>query len=216
MAMNRVKKGGRPTDYTIELVREICEAVATTSKGIKALCKENENWPIHDTIYRWLMSYKEFSDLYARAKRQQVEVIIDEILTIADDSSNDTYVNDDGKLIVDHEHINRARLRVDTRKWVAAKLAPRLYGAISDATVKLNFSGDLYKADALLLMAHEIFKQLSSGEITPDQADTLMNILKNHGANISAIHLAKEMTEFKEQLLQNNQLPNLHNVYGEK
>jgi hypothetical protein len=27
-----------------------------------------------------------------------------------------------------HDHINRARLRIDTRKWVASKLAPKIYG----------------------------------------------------------------------------------------
>ncbi len=198
MAIKREKKGGRPTDYTIDLAREICEVIAATSKGIKVLCKENPDWPNPDTIFNWLMQHKEFSDLYARAKRQQVEVIIDEILTIADDSSNDTHVNNDSKLVIDHEHINRARLRVDTRKWIAAKLAPRLYGAISDATLNLNFQGDLSKGDALLPMADEVFKRLSVGEITPEQANTLMNILRTHAANIVVFDLAKDMAELKK------------------
>jgi len=194
------KKTGRPTDYTLELAHEICEVVATTSKGIKVLCNENKHWPSHDTIYRWLKHYKEFSDLYARAKRQQVEVIIDEILTIADDSSNDTYVNDDGKLVIDHEHINRARLRVDTRKWIAAKLAPRLYGTISDASVRLNFPDDISKSSALLPMTNEVFQQLAKGEIIPEQANALMSILKIHAANMLVIDLAREMDEFKQTL----------------
>jgi hypothetical protein len=53
-------------------------------------------------------------------------------LTIADDASKEFIVttNEDGAQIKrpDHEHINRARLRVDTRKWMAAKLAPKKYG----------------------------------------------------------------------------------------
>jgi hypothetical protein len=38
--------------------------------------------------------------------------------------------NEDGAQIKrpDREHINRARLRVDTRRWMAAKLAPKKYG----------------------------------------------------------------------------------------
>jgi hypothetical protein len=34
----------------------------------------------------------------------------------------------DGKTIVDHENIQRSRLRVDARKWAAARLAPKKYG----------------------------------------------------------------------------------------
>ena len=34
----------------------------------------------------------------------------------------------DGERIVDHENIQRSRLRVDARKWAAARLAPRKYG----------------------------------------------------------------------------------------
>ena len=45
---------------------------------------------------------------------------------IADDPSND-FVERDGKLIIDHEHINRSRLRVDTIKWRTAKLYPKKY-----------------------------------------------------------------------------------------
>ncbi len=197
--MELKKKAGRSTDYTIEIAHEICEVVSTTSKGIKVLCKENEHWPSHKTLYLWLMNHKEFSDLYARAKRQQVEVIVDEILAIADDSASDSYINEEGKLVVDHEHINRARLRVDTRKWIAAKLVPRLYGAISDASVKLNFPNDMGKSSALLPMSEEVFKKLASGEITPEQANNLMNILKVHSANMLVIDLAKDIAEMKQK-----------------
>jgi hypothetical protein len=122
------KKTGRPTDYTHELAHEICDAIASSSKGIKKLCKENSHWPNPDTIFSWLMQHKEFSDLYARAKQHQVESLVDDVLEIADDTSNDYTVREDGKLVVDHVHIQRAKLKIDTRKWIAAKLCPRLYG----------------------------------------------------------------------------------------
>ena len=40
----------------------------------------------------------------------------------------DCITTSDGKPIVDHENIQRSRLRVDARKWAAARLAPRKYG----------------------------------------------------------------------------------------
>jgi hypothetical protein len=46
----------------------------------------------------------------------------------ADDASGDYVTTSDGKRIVDHENIQRSRLRVDARKWAAARPAPKKYG----------------------------------------------------------------------------------------
>lgn len=125
-------KTGRPTDYTPALAEEICDAIASDSKGLRRLCKEHGHWPVKANIYKWLKKHPEFRDLYAQAKQHQIEALIDEILEIADDTSNDTIikVDDDGneKRVCNNEWINRSRLRIDSRKWLAAKLAPRLYG----------------------------------------------------------------------------------------
>lgn len=142
--MKAAKKMGRPTIYTPELAQEICDTIASSSKGIKRLCKEHDGWPNPDTIYHWVSTNQEFSDQYARAKRQQIEVIVDEMLDLADDTSQDNVVNSEGKLIIDHEHINRSRLRIDTRKWLAAKLAPKIYGErISSINANINVDNDL-------------------------------------------------------------------------
>lgn len=116
-------KQGRPTIYKLELAKEICDKIAANSKGIKRLCKENPHWPNKDTIFSWLKDNPDFSDQYARAKRCQVEVIVDDILDIADDSSCDQ-LNDK----YNTEHITRSKLRIDTRKWLASKLVPKVYG----------------------------------------------------------------------------------------
>ncbi len=57
----------------------------------------------------------------------QIETLVDEIIDIADDSSNDRII-DDGRERCNGEYIARSRLRVDTRKWLASKLAPKIYG----------------------------------------------------------------------------------------
>jgi hypothetical protein len=44
------------------------------------------------------------------------------------DASGDYVTTSDGKRIVDHENIQRSRLRVDARKWTAVRLAPKKYG----------------------------------------------------------------------------------------
>jgi hypothetical protein len=189
---------GRTTDYTPQLAEEICYAVSCSSYGIKKLCKLNNHWPSHDTIYRWLAMEKEFSDLYARAKRLQIEVIIDEILEIADDNSKDNVINENGKSIIDHEHINRSRLKIDTRKWLAAKLCPRLYGD-KEEFVSLEFPGDIKNANSLLPMSTEVFRALGNQEITPGQARTLLGTIKDYSSSIVIIDLNQKMSKLLEE-----------------
>jgi len=120
--------GGRPTLYNIELATEICEAVGSTSTGLKVLCDQNDSWPTAQTVYNWLRNNTQFFDMYQKAKKNQVQVLVDEILEISDDTSRDAIVNKHGDEVHNAEYVNRSRLRVETRKWIAAKLVPRLYG----------------------------------------------------------------------------------------
>jgi Bacteriophage Sf6, terminase small subunit-like len=50
-----------------------------------------------------------------------------EIIEIADDASGNYVTNADGQEVVNHENIQRSRLRVDAHKS-AARLAPKKYG----------------------------------------------------------------------------------------
>ncbi len=123
---------GKPTMYTEELGDEICEVIAASPKGLIALCKENPHWPVREVIYRWKRRHPEFGLKYAKAKADQIEPLIDQCIDIADDTSRDTLTKIDSNgepyEVCNSEWINRARLRIDTRKWFASKLAPKIYG----------------------------------------------------------------------------------------
>lgn len=84
--------------------------------------------PDKATVFRWLADRPDFRDQYARARDEQADFYAEEILQISDDGRNDYYVTEDGTEIVNHDHIARSRLRVDSRKWLASKLAPKKYG----------------------------------------------------------------------------------------
>ncbi|KTD02655.1 hypothetical protein [Legionella feeleii] len=127
--MKRVSQKGRPTGFTQALANEICNAIASNSKGIKVLCHDNPHWPNKDTIFTWLKNNNDFSDQYARAKRCQIECIVDELLDIADDGSHDQMIDEEGHVYFNSQSIQRARLKIDTRKWLASKLVPKVYGA---------------------------------------------------------------------------------------
>lgn len=120
---------GRPTIFTKELADLICERIATHALGLKQLCAMYDDMPAKITINQWRYKYPEFSAQYAQAKISQIETLIDEVIEIADDVSQDTIFNDQGSKSCNGEWIARSRLRIDTRKWLASKLIPRLYGA---------------------------------------------------------------------------------------
>lgn len=121
-------KNGRPTRYTVALAKEICDAIASSPKGVGKLCVENPHWPNKDTIFTWLKDNKDFSDQYARAKQVQIECVVDELLEIADDDTKDCIVDAEGEIVLNSQAVQRARLRIDTRKWLACKLVPKIYG----------------------------------------------------------------------------------------
>lgn len=54
--------------------------------------------------------------------------MVDELLEIADDDSRDCMVDAEGEFVFNSQAVQRARLRVDTRKWLACKLVPKVYG----------------------------------------------------------------------------------------
>jgi hypothetical protein len=126
----------RPTDFSEELAERICEIISESDRGIRTICKRHDDLPKPTTIMRWLKELPEFREQYARAKELQAEFIADQILEIADDSGDDIKVDDKGREYVDHDNINRARLRVDSRKWCASKLFPKKYG--DKATLDVN------------------------------------------------------------------------------
>lgn len=129
---------GRPTQYTEALAHEICDAIRSSSLGLKKLCQANPHWPHKSMIMQWRAQNPSFADLYTRAKQDQIECFVDEIIEISDDSDNDTVIKTDkhGNEFesCNSEWINRSRLRVDSRKWLAAKLAPKIYGDKALAT----------------------------------------------------------------------------------
>jgi hypothetical protein len=88
--------------------------------------------PSKTSVFRWLRTQDEFRDQYARAKEESADALTDEMLDIADDGSNDWMSrhgkDDEVAWSVNGEHIQRSRVRIDTRKWIASKLKPKKYG----------------------------------------------------------------------------------------
>ena len=85
-------------------------------------------------LWNWLASDEELMRQYQRAKELCVDAYAEEIIEISDEGSRDTYVDEKGREVINREVIARAQLRIDARKWYAARLAPRKYGDKLPAT----------------------------------------------------------------------------------
>jgi len=122
---------GRHSEFSQEIADRICERIAC-GESLRAICK-SDDFPAMATIFRWLAdtANESFREQYARARETQADTLFDEILEIADDGSQDYKTVQRGEEtveVVDQEHIQRSRLRVDARKWMAGKLKPKVYG----------------------------------------------------------------------------------------
>lgn len=96
-------------------------------QSLNSICKLNK-YPSKVTVLTWLQKYPEFLYQYTKAREIQQEIHYDELFDIADDSSND-YVETENGQRFNSEHVNRSRLRIDTRKWVMERMAPKKYSS---------------------------------------------------------------------------------------
>jgi hypothetical protein len=117
-----------------EIKAHVCEQIAA-GKSLREICAA-DGFPAPSTICLWLKDDAAFAEHYAHARERQADHFADEIIEIADKAQAADY--------------NVARLRVDARKWKAAKLAPKKYGEKLD----LNHSGNL-KVETVKRVIHD-------------------------------------------------------------
>jgi Bacteriophage Sf6, terminase small subunit-like len=84
--------------------------------------------PDERSVRRWARNHGEFGDQYAIVRRLGYKKRADELLEIADNASADWIETENGHRILDNVHVNRARLMIDTRKWLLSKMLPKVYG----------------------------------------------------------------------------------------
>ncbi len=131
---------GQPTKHTPKLAASICERMAD-GESLASICA-GEGMPGRTTVIGWQGQHDGFSTMFARARIAYADAIFDEAIEIADDASGDWTTRTKGGeevRVVDHENIQRARLRVETRLKAAAKINPAKYGEKLD----VNMSGEL-------------------------------------------------------------------------
>ena len=148
------------SSFTQEMADIICERIAK-GESLRKICLD-DNMPAHSTILKWLRDIDGFSSQYARAREDQAEFYLDEIIAISDDVTLDEIIDGEGNPRTNHEAIQRSRLKVDTRKWAMSKLAPKKYGdKIQQEIVGAN--GGAIQVNTTAMSAEEAYNLLING-----------------------------------------------------
>ena len=113
-------------EYDPVLAEDILERLAD-GDSVASICR-GEGMPDERSVRRWARNDADFGDQYAIARRLGYEKRADELLEIADGSSADWIETENGKRILNTVHVNRARLMIETRKWLLSKMLPKVYG----------------------------------------------------------------------------------------
>lgn len=113
--------------FSQDLADRICEMLA---KGwtLRQVCREPD-MPSPSNVIAWANEDRGpgFAEQYARARELGYQIMAEELVDIADNGTND-WMEREGEAAIDHEHVTRSRLRLDTRKWLLSKALPKIYG----------------------------------------------------------------------------------------
>jgi hypothetical protein len=144
---------GRPTIRNPEIEAEILDRISK-GESLRKIC-DDEHMPNFTTIYDWLAKDEGFAYHYARARDTQADHYVEETVEIADDGRND-WMEANGQDSVgwqlNGEHIQRSRLRIDTRKWIASKLRPKKYGDSIKVETETTIKSDTSVTDPKKLL----------------------------------------------------------------
>lgn len=135
----------RPSKYTKALAQDICARIATGS-SLRRIA-DDPAMPELPTMIAWLFRYASFRDAYAQAREIEADILADEVVDIADSETFD--------------NATAAKIRVDARKWLAAKLKPAKYGEAKPASARKSPGRVVYRVSTGIPRA-------------PDEADAVL------------------------------------------
>lgn len=126
---------GRPSLYDDSIVQAICHRLGE-GEPMAEICR-SEGMPAYRTVKDWMDEDSErgrnVAAAIARAREAGFDVIAAQCLKIAEDGSNDymARLNAEGQetgVMFNAEHVQRSKLRIETRLKLLAKWDPKRYG----------------------------------------------------------------------------------------
>jgi transposase-like protein len=152
--IGRALSGG-PVPYSAELADRVIGELME-GRTLLEVCGL-PGMPTKGTVLMWARRDRDgFAARYKEAREIGSQIMVDELITIGDDSRRDhiRHRTDGGEteVVVDHENIHRSRLRCENRRWILSKALPRIYGDRLHVTTRHD-AGDGWP---------ELFKELEA------------------------------------------------------
>lgn len=116
--------GCRP--YNEAQADEFCRRYGA-GENWKDICGKND-FPSADTIQDWIARYPDMAVRYQAARSRKAQGLMDEVIAIADDSSQDFKEDEKGRMIPNYELVNRSKLKCEVRMKTAAMLDREQWG----------------------------------------------------------------------------------------
>jgi len=139
----------RPQEYKIDwknrkpIIKRICRLLIE-GFTINRVCAR-EDMPSRQTFASWVMRDPEIAEDVLKAKRLAAYFNIDDINELADDATETS------------AGVMKARLQVDTRKWAAERLLPKIYGKAESVDVTTHKAPDM---DAMASVIDKVVAKL--------------------------------------------------------
>jgi hypothetical protein len=121
----------RATLYTPELAERILYELSD-ARTLRDICRA-DGMPATATVRLWVIEDRDgFAARFHRAREFGHHDMADELLEIVDDARNDWMERRarEGKreTVLNHENIQRSRLRYEARRWLLSNALPKVYG----------------------------------------------------------------------------------------
>lgn len=131
--------------FTQETADFICDELAE-GKSLRSILAA-EDMPSIGTFLRWVAARPELAEQYASARARCIDAMAEDILDIADTPQigQKTVSKATGLEITEGDMVEHRRLRIEARKWLMGKMAPKKYGDKLD----LNHSGRVVHANEM-------------------------------------------------------------------
>lgn len=124
-------------------------------KSMREVCRM-DGMPDHTTMIRWMRDDAALATKYARARMAQADVLFDRMEAVEEAVSS-------GQM-----DSHAARVVLDSMRWRASKLAPKVYGDRLDVQVtdqRISISGALQAAQARLVDVIDVAPRLSASPV---------------------------------------------------
>ena len=148
--------------YALDTVREIEEKIVEeiqTGRSLRQVCSD-AGMPNIRTVTRWLTANAEFAHRYARARMAQADVLFDRMEAVEEAVTAGTMDS------------HAARVVLDSMRWRASKLAPKVYGDRLDVSVsdaRISITGALQAAQSRLIDVMDVTPRALPN--VPDRAE---------------------------------------------